>query len=431
MDTASREFQIMVKTVGAICNLDCHYCYYLKKEELYPKGSNFSLSDETLERYILQHIQATPKEIVSFSWHGGEPTLLGVEFFRKAVELQKKHLPAGKKIINGIQTNGTTLDQEWCDFFAQETFYIGLSLDGPQDLHDHYRVTKGQKPTHKQVVQAFQMLRRHKVHVDLLCVVHDINVKHPIAVYRYLKEIGGQYLQFLPLVEKPEKPGDPAGSRSVPAAAYGEFLSAIFDEWVRHDIGKVFIQLFDESVRPFLGMEHALCIYRETCGDVPVIEHNGDFYSCDHYVEPEYKIGNIYQQTLASMIDHPAQREFGRKKWTSLPRYCMECEVRSMCNGGCPKDRFIKTPDGDEGLNYLCVGLKGFFTHSKPYLKKFAELVEAGEPGEKLMQIVRAADARKIVPQAGRNDPCPCGSGKKYKRCCGAAKSKPREPVTL
>jgi uncharacterized protein len=359
----------MVKTVGAICNLDCHYCYYLKKEELYPKGSNFRLSDETLERYIIQHIEATPKEIVSFSWHGGEPTLLGVDFFRKAVELQKKHLPADKKIINGIQTNGTTLDEEWCEFFAKETFYVGLSLDGPQDLHDHYRVTKGQKPTHKQVVHAFQLLRRHKVHVDLLCVVHDINVKHPIAVYRYLKEIGGQYLQFLPLVEKPEKPGDPAGSRSVPAAAYGEFLSAIFDEWVRHDIGKVFIQLFDESVRPFLGMEHALCIYRETCGDVPVIEHNGDFYSCDHYVEPEYKIGNIYEQTLASMIDHPSQHEFGRKKWTSLPRYCMECEVRSMCNGGCPKDRFIKTPDGEEGLNYLCAGLKSFFIHSKPYLK--------------------------------------------------------------
>ncbi len=188
----------MVKTVGAICNLDCHYCYYLKKEELYPKGTNFRLSDETLERYIIQHIQATPKEIVSFSWHGGEPTLLGVDFFRRAVELQKKHLPPDKKIINGIQTNGTTIDEEWCEFLAKENFYIGLSLDGPKELHDHYRVTKGQKPTHKQVVQAFQMLRRHKVHVDLLCVVHDVNVKHPTQVYRYLKEIGGQYLQFIP-----------------------------------------------------------------------------------------------------------------------------------------------------------------------------------------------------------------------------------------
>src|SRR6185295_10652249 len=227
----------MVKTIGAICNLDCHYCYYLEKENLYPKGTNFRLDDDTLERYIVQHIQATPKDVVSFSWHGGEPTLLGVDFFRKAVALQKKHLPEGKTIINGIQTNGTTIDQEWCEFLAQENFYIGLSLDGPRELHDHYRVTKGQKPTHKQVVQAFHMLRKAKVHVDLLCVVHDVNVKYPTQVYRYFK-----------------------------------------------DIGRIFIQLFDESVRPFLGMEHALCIYRETCGDVPVVEHNGDFYSCDHYV---------------------------------------------------------------------------------------------------------------------------------------------------
>jgi uncharacterized protein len=422
LETAAREFQIMVKTVGAICNLDCHYCYYLEKENLYPKGTNFRLTGETLERYIAQHIQATPGPIVSFSWHGGEPTLLGVDFFRKAVALQKRYLPAGKKAINGIQTNGTTLDETWCEFLAQENFYIGLSLDGPRELHDRYRVTKGQKPTHKQVVQAFHMLRKAKVHVDLLCVVHDVNVQHPTRVYRYLKEIGGQYLQFLPLVEKTGDPHRPVHQRSVPAGAYGRFLNTIFDEWVRHDMGKIFIQLFDESVRPFLGMEHALCIYRETCGDVPVIEHNGDFYACDHYVLPEYKIGNIYERPLAEMVEDAKQREFGQHKRTSLPRYCRECEVLSMCNGGCPKDRIIKTPDGEEGLNYLCAGLKAFFTHSKPYFRKFAELVRAGEPTEKLMEIVRAADARASVQRAGRNDPCPCGSGKKYKRCCGGAR---------
>jgi uncharacterized protein len=210
--------------------------------------------------------------------------------------------------------------------------------------------------------------------------------------------------------------------RSVPSAAYGRFLNTIFDEWIRNDIGTVFIQLFDESVRPFLGMEHALCIYRETCGDVPVIEHNGDFYSCDHYVEPEFKIGNIFDQSIAEMVEDPRQRDFGQKKWTSLPKYCRECEVLSMCNGGCPKDRIIRTPDGEEGLNYLCAGLKGFFTHSKPYFKKFAELVQAGEPAEKLMEVVRAAEAKSSAHQAGRNDPCPCGSGKKYKRCCGGAR---------
>jgi uncharacterized protein len=423
LETAAREFQVMVKTVGAICNLDCHYCYYLQKEDLYPEGTNFRLSDETLERYIVQHIQATPGEIVSFSWHGGEPTLMGVDFFRKAVALQAKHLPAGKKVINGIQTNGTTIDQEWCDFLAKENFYIGLSLDGPRELHDHYRVTKGQKPTHKQVVQAFQMLRKAKIHVDLLCVVHDFNVERPIQVYRYMKEIGGQYLQFLPLVEKTGDPAHPAHKRSVPAAAYGSFLIAIFDEWVRHDIGRIFIQLFDESVRPFLGMAHALCIYRETCGDVPVIEHNGDFYSCDHYVLPEYKIGNIHERPLAEMLEDPRQREFGENKRTRLPRYCRECEVLSMCNGGCPKDRLIKTPDGEDGLNYLCAGLKAFFLHSKPFFKKFADLVNAGEPTEKLMGLVRAADAKSSVRQAGRNDPCPCGSGKKYKRCCGNSRT--------
>jgi uncharacterized protein len=226
----------------------------------------------------------------------------------------------------------------------------------------------------------------------------------------------------LPLVEKTGDPNHPAHQRSVPAAAYGKFLNTIFDEWVRNDIGKIFIQLFDESVRPFLGMEHALCIYRETCGDVPVVEHNGDFYSCDHYVTPEYKIGNIFERPLSEMIEDPRQREFGQNKWTSLPKYCRECEVLSMCNGGCPKDRIIKTPDGEDGLNYLCAGLKGFFTHSKPYFQKFADLVEAGEPTEKLMEIVRAADAKASVRQVGRNAPCPCGSGKKYKRCCGATR---------
>ena len=423
METAAREFQIMVKTIGAICNLDCHYCYYLEKENLYPKGSNFRLDDNTLDRYIAQHIQATPGEIVSFSWHGGEPTLLGVEFFRKAVDLQKKYLPANKKIINGIQTNGTTIDDEWCEFFAKENFYIGLSLDGPRELHDHYRVTKGQKPTHKQVVQAFHMLRKAKVHVDLLCVVHDVNVEASDSGLP-LFQGDRRAVSAIPAAGRKNRRSEPSPCTSARChrRPMEHFLSTIFDEWMRHDIGKIFIQLFDESVRPFLGMEHALCIYRETCGDVPVIEHNGDFYSCDHYVTPEYKIGNIHERPLAEMVEDERQRDFGQKKWTSLPKYCRECEVLSMCNGGCPKDRIIKTPDGEEGLNYLCAGLKAFFTHSKPYFQKFAELVEAGEPIEKLMEIVRAADAKTSVRQAGRNDPCPCGSGKKYKRCCGGAR---------
>jgi uncharacterized protein len=407
----------MVKNIGAICNLDCHYCYYLKKEHLYPKGEQFRMSDDVLENYIVQHIEASPKPLIHFSWHGGEPTILGLEFFRKVVALQRKHQPEGRRIINGIQTNGTLIDEEWCRFLAEEGFYIGLSLDGPKELHDLYRVTKGQKPTHKQVMHAYRLLQQHGVRCDLLCVVHAENVRHPTAVYRFFKEIGAQYLQFLPLVERKEGGGNEVGPRTPPAEAYGKFLCTIFDEWIRQDVGRIFIQIVDEAMRPSLGMEHALCIFRETCGDVPVVEHNGDFFSCDHYVTEEYKLGNIHDRPLVEMLDSPEQRKFGQDKWDTLPRYCRECEVLTMCNGGCPKDRFIRTPDGEEGLNYLCAGLKLFFTYSRPYLEKFASIVQAGEPIEKVMELVRSEDAKAVV-QAGRNDPCPCGSGKKYKRCC-------------
>ncbi len=414
MTTAQREFQVMAKPIGALCNLDCSYCYYLKKEFLYPEGGTFRMSDEVLELYVIQQIEAAPGPMVNFAWHGGEPTALGLDYFQKIVALQQKHRPDGKKTTNGIQTNGTLLNQEWARFFAAEGFQVGLSLDGPRELHDGYRVDKGQKPTHKQVLRAFRMLREHRVHVDVLCVLHDRNVRHPAQVYRFFKEIGVEFLQFLPLVER-ENGG--VSSRTVPAEAYGEFLSAVFDEWVRNDIGKIAIQIFDEAARPLAGMDHSLCIFRETCGDVPVVEHNGDFFSCDHFVEPGYRVGNIGATHLADLVDSPAQRAFGEAKRDALPRYCRECEVRAMCNGGCPKDRFIRTPDGEEGLNYLCAGYKRFFNHSRPYLQKMVDLWNAGEPIEKLMEVARAEDA-SASPQVGRNDLCPCGSGKKYKRCC-------------
>ena len=415
MATASREFQIFVKPIGAICNLDCRYCYYLKKQRLYPKGESFRMPDDLLEEYIVQHIEASPKPLISFSWHGGEPTLLGLNYFRKLVALQRKHQPADRKIINGIQTNGTLLDEEWCRFLAAEGFYVGLSLDGPQEFHDRYRVTKGKKPTHKHAMRAFRLLQQHRVHCDILCVVHDLNVRYPTTVYRFFKEIGVQYLQFLPLVERKENGG--VSPETVPSEAYGRFLCAIFDQWVRQDIDRIVIQLFDEAMRPALGMEHALCILRETCGDIPVIEHSGDFFSCDHFVDPEHHLGNIRETPLVEMLESPEQRELGLKKWTALPRYCRKCEVLDMCNGGCPKDRFIRTPDGEEGLNYLCAGFKRFFTHSRPYLLKLASLWRAGQPLERMMQLVQAEEV-KALPQAGRNVPCPCGSGRKYKKCC-------------
>ncbi|MFQ5849450.1 MAG: anaerobic sulfatase maturase [Candidatus Binatia bacterium] len=417
MVTASREFQVFTKPVGAICNMDCHYCYYLKKQDLFPEGEPFRMTDDLLEQYIVQHIQASPKSVINFSWHGGEPTILGLDYFRKIVSLQRKHQPPGRRITNGIQTNGTLLNEEWCRFLAAEGFSVGLSLDGPRELHDRYRVTKGQKPTHKQVMRGFKLLKQHRVPCDILCVVHDQNVHYPTAVYRFFKEIGGQYLGFLPLVESRKDMEGGVSCHTVPAEAFGSFLCTIFDEWVRHDVGRVTVQIFEEAARPACGVEHSLCIFRETCGDVPILEHNGDFFSCDHFVDPEHYLGNVGVTPLVEMLESPQQRRFGRAKRDALPRYCKDCEFLAMCNGGCPKDRFVRTPDGEEGLNYLCAGFKRFFAHSRPNLLKFASLMRAGQPPERLMELARAADV-KASPQTGRNDPCPCGSGRKYKKCC-------------
>jgi uncharacterized protein len=415
MVTATREFQVMVKPIGAVCNLDCGYCYYLEKKDLYPHAGAFRMADDVLESYIVQHIAAAPRESILFSWHGGEPTVLGVDYFRRIVELQRKHRPAGREILNGIQTNGTLLDDEWCRFLAAEKFYVGLSIDGPKELHDHYRVTKGDKATHKQVLQAFRLLQQHRVSCDVLCVVHHLNVRQPTAVYRFFKEIGVEYLQFLPLVRRAADHG--VRAESVPAEAYGTFLCTIFSEWIRHDIGRIGVQNFDEAARPFLGMEHALCVSRETCGDVIVVEHNGDVYSCDHFVDREHRLGNIRNTPLVELLEHPELRQFGRDKRDKLPRYCRECEVLALCNGGCPKDRFTLTPDGEAGLNYLCAGLKNFYSYSAPYLQKMAAARQSPESMEQFMQQLRAEDTH-AARQTRRNDLCPCGSGKKYKKCC-------------
>ncbi|ETW97821.1 MAG: hypothetical protein ETSY1_21195, partial [Candidatus Entotheonella factor] len=306
-------------------------------------------------------------------------------------------------------------DDEWCRFLAAEQFAVGLSLDGPRALHDAYRVTKGQRPSHKQVMQGYRLLRQHKLPVDLLCVVHAENVQHPLEVYRFFKDIKAQYLSFIPLVE--HFPTGGVGARSVPAEAFGTFLCTIFDEWVRQDIGRILVQMFEEAARPLFGQEHSLCIFRPTCGDVPVVEHNGDFYSCDHFVTPEHRLGNIRQTPLLNLFESPAQHAFGQAKRDTLPRYCQDCEVVAMCNGGCPKDRVIETPDGEAGLNFLCAGYKQFFTHARPYLRQLAALRRAGQPPQQLMQRLRAAEIPKRQT-VGRNDPCPCGSGRKFKRCC-------------
>jgi len=374
MVKASRDFQVFVKPIGSICNLDCHYCYYLEKEHLYPKGKSFRMPYETLEEYIVQHIEAYPETVIRFSWHGGEPTVLGLDYFRKIVALQRKHKPTDQHIVNGIQTNGTLLDEDWCRFLATEGFAVGLSLDGTREMHDRYRVTKDQKPTYEQTMRGYKLLQKHRVYTDVLCVVNAHNVQFPLQVYRFFKQINAQYITFLPMVEQQPNARGGVSHISVPAEAWGAFLCTIFDEWREQDIGRLKVQIFEEAARTAFDQEHSLCIFRPTCGDIPVVEHNGDFYSCDHFVDVEHRLGNIKETPLVELLESPTQIAFGRAKLETLPRYCRECEVRAMCNGGCPKNRFLETPDGEPGLNYLCAGYKRFFTHCQPFVSEVAAL---------------------------------------------------------
>jgi len=413
---ASREFQVFAKPAGPICNLDCHYCYYLKKKQLYPEGESFCMPDDVLEQYIVQHIDACPESLIRFSWHGGEPTVLGLDYFRKIVTLQRKHTPSNRRIANGMQTNGTLLDEEWCRFLGSEDFAIGLSLDGPQEINDQYRVTKDQKPTHEKTMRGYELLRKHKVYCDILCVVNAYNVQYPTRVYQFFRQIEAPYISFLPMVEPESNAEGGVSPITVPAEAWGTFLCTVFDEWMNRDIGRIKVQIFEEAARTAFGQEHSLCIFRPTCGDIPVVEHNGDFFSCDHFVDAEHCLGNIRETPLVDLLESPAQRVFGQAKLDTLPRYCRDCEVRAMCNGGCPKNRFLKTPDSESGLNYLCAGYKRFFTHCQPFVSEVAAQWRRQSLAQG-MPVTQAAGAwTSRTP--GRNDPCPCGSGKKYKICC-------------
>lgn len=409
MAKASRDFQIFVKPAGATCNLDCEYCYYSDKRELYPESATLRMSDDVLETYIAQHLEASAGPEVVFSWHGGEPTSLGLDFFRKVVELQRKLKPAGWSIRNGMQTNGVLLDEEWARFIAAEHFAIGLSLDGPAELHDAYRVTRGGQPTHQAALRGYELLRRSGIQPDIVSVVHNLNVLYPLTVYRFFRDIGCKSLGFLPVVE--QAPGTAAGvtRHTASAADFGEFLCKIFDEWFRRDMGRISVQTIDEAARPAMGLEHSLCVFRPTCGQIPVIEHNGDYYPCDHYVDREHRLGNILETPVGDLLDSKAQRAFGDAKRDALPGYCRDCEVLAQCNGGCPKYRFLNAPNGEPGLNYLCAGLKRFFLHSR-------------EPLARMARVSRQPQYRAAPSRAGRNDSCPCGSGRKYKKCCGAVR---------
>lgn len=424
-------FHVMAKPIGPICNLDCKYCFYLEKENLY-QTSNFEMPFSVLEEFIKQKIESHETPSVNFAWQGGEPTLLGIDYFRKVAELQRKYA-GGKKIENTFQTNGVLLDDEWCEFFAENGFLIGLSIDGPKELHDKYRVNKGDKPTFDQVMRGINYLKKHKVDFNTLTVVHNDNSRYPLEIYNFLKEIGSGFMQFIPIVERVAKGNDPSGLSlvspdykgdavvtdwSVRPETYGDFLIKIFDEWVRNDVGNIFVQIFDVTLESWYGKEPSLCVFRETCGDAMAIEHNGDLYSCDHYVYPENKLGNIMNEHISTLVNSGQQIKFGNDKRDKLPQYCLDCEVKFACNGECPKHRFIKTPDGEDGLNYLCAGYKKFFNHIDPYMRIMAEELRNRRAPAHVMNWARERDKGFPSFNISRNDPCPCGSGKKYKNCC-------------
>jgi uncharacterized protein len=380
------DFQVMTKPHGPICNLDCSYCYYLEKENLYPDQTQWRMSPEVLESFIRQYIQAQEGAAVTFVWQGGEPTLLGVEFFQTVIALQQRHA-GGKKIENAFQTNGILLDDAWCEFLAANKFLVGLSIDGPAHLHDAYRLDRGGQPTFDRVMRALNLLKRHKVEFNTLTVVNRKNSYFPAEVYAFLKEIGSKYIQFIPVVEmkahEPTRDGlvllkpyssEPAAIAewSVEPQQYGKFLQVIFDEWVRNDVGRTFVQILDVALESWAGLEQSLCVFKKQCGDAMVLEQNGDLYSCDHFVYPENLLGNILDRPLFSMARSPSQKRFGQLKSTRLPEYCEQCDVRFACNGECPKHRFSRTPSGEPGLNYLCAAYKHFFKHIDPYMKFMA-----------------------------------------------------------
>jgi uncharacterized protein len=390
-------FHVLSKPSGAACNLNCSYCFFLSKEKLYPE-SRFRMSDELLEAYIRQLIEAQRGPVVTIAWQGGEPTLMGLDFYKRSIEIAQKFAHAGVRIEHTMQTNGVLLDDGWCDFFREHRFLIGLSLDGPQALHDTYRVDKGGGPTFHKVMRAARLLQQHQVDVNILTTVNAANADHSLEVYRFLRdEVATQFIQFIPIVERVNaqgqtgfQEGNQVSKRSVAPEQWGAFLVSVFDEWVRRDVGAVFVQIFDAALAAWYGAPPALCIFSETCGDAVALEHNGDLYSCDHFVEPNHLLGNITERHMLDLVASDQQRQFGRHKRDHLPRYCHDCDVRLACHGECPKNRFLHTPDGEPGLNYLCAGYQTFFRHVDRPLRIMADLLRHDRAPAEVMSILAA-----------------------------------------
>ena len=437
-------FSIMAKPIGPVCNLDCHYCYYLEKEKMYDPTGRFRMDERTLEKFIEEYIASQNVPVVQFVWHGGEPVMLGIDFYKKAIALQNKY-SRGKSIENVLQTNGTLLTDEWCSFLSSNNFLVGISIDGPEHLHDRYRLNRAGKPTFAQVMKGLEMLVRHKVEFNTMTVLNDYNVQYPLEIYRFLKNAGSRYMQFTPIVERIAtnvsdgymqllSGSDHCENRlapwSVKAVDYGQFLCKLFDEWVLQDVGKYYVPVFDSILANYVGKMPSICVHAETCGHAGAIEHNGDLFACDHYVFPEYKLGNIHSDTLISMMYSPQQLAFGKAKRNALPQYCQQCEYLFVCHGECPKNRIINTPTGEAGLNYLCSGLRIFYKHVAPYMEFMAEELTNERPPANVMAWAKERAQRMEITQrmekAGKsskasikpNDACPCASGKKYKFCC-------------
>ena len=420
---------VLAKPSGATCNLACSYCFFLDKELLYP-NSKFRMDEGTLEAYIRQLIETHRSSEVTVAWQGGEPTLMGVDFYRKAIMYQEKYRKPGMSFENTMQTNGTLLDDEWCKFFKENNFLIGLSLDGPRHMHDINRVDKGGAPTFDRVMRGLRLLQKHGVEYNILTTVNRVNADHPLEVYRFLRdEVGTSWIQFIPVIERmnPDglnliQVGDQVSPRSVRPEQFGRFLIRVFDEWVHNDVGRIFVQTFEAALRNWMQLPTSgMCVFEKTCGYGLALEHNGDLYSCDHFVEPDFLLGNIKDEHMLALVGSDGQYQFGQDKYDTLPKYCLECPVLFACNGECPKNRFITTPDGEPGLNYLCAGYKAFFQRVDEPMKIMAMLLRSGRQASEVMSILekRKEERSNAYQNARPASSCPCGSGLTYQDCHG------------
>ncbi|MFA7693317.1 MAG: anaerobic sulfatase maturase [Candidatus Hydrogenedentes bacterium] len=430
---ANRPFHVMVKPVGSSCNLRCSYCFYLEKKKLYPHRREPKISDSLLESFIEQHCAAQARQSeIHFAWQGGEPTLAGLPFFKKVIALQQRYAQ-GKAVKNALQTNGILFDNEWADFLKEQDFLVGLSLDGPERFHDRYRRDPSDGPTFQRVMESLRLLKEHDVAFNILACVNRQTAQAPEDVYRFLRAHGSGFIQFIPIVERrvvqasedaltlvaPDDPVEAAVTEwSVRPRDYGLFLQRIFDLWVREDVGRVFIQLFDTALEAWLGYEPSLCFFKECCGDALILEYNGDLYSCDHFVYPSHLLGNLNDLSLIELARSAQQQRFGEDKRDRLPQQCRACPVNFVCHGECPKHRFLRTADGEKGLNYLCEAYRHFFAYINSYMRFMAQELQQNRAPANIMEQLRRAETTK-KEQLEPNAPCPCGSGKKYKKCCG------------